>query len=148
MKQVNFESLIEECSSYKDLDVIVKSLGAFNLSKAPQTVQKYWIKFNYKVSNNSDEIIGGIMSMLSPWGGVHVNSLWVSKNQRKKGIGARLLKKVEQEGISKGATICFLETFDFQAKGFYEKMGYKVFGTFKDYPKGHNLNYLFKNLVE
>jgi len=69
MKQVNFESLIEECSSYKDLDVIVKSLGAFNLSKAPQTVQKYWIKFNYKVSNNSDEIIGGIMSMLSPWGG-------------------------------------------------------------------------------
>ena len=79
---------------------------------------------------------------------MHVNSLWVSKNQRKKGIGARLLKKVEQESISKGATICFLETFDFQAKGFYEKMGYKVYGTFKGYPKGHNLNYLFKNLVE
>jgi hypothetical protein len=68
LKQVNFEK-IEECSSYEDLDVKVKSLGAFNLSKAPQTVQEYWIKFNYKVSNNSDEIIGGIMSTISPWGG-------------------------------------------------------------------------------
>lgn len=67
---------------------------------------------------------------------------------KEKGIGARFLKKVEQAGISKGATICFLETFDFQAKGFYEKMGRKVFGTFRGYPKGHNQNCLFKNLVE
>jgi predicted GNAT family acetyltransferase len=66
---------------------------------------------------------------------VRANSLWVSKNQRKKGIGTRLLKKVEQEGISKGATICFLETFDFQAKGFYEKMGVQGFRDFQGLSK-------------
>jgi hypothetical protein len=40
-----------------------------------------------------------------------------------------------------------LDTFSFQARGFYEKLGYCVFGTLDDYPPGHSRFYLTKRLA-
>ncbi|MGC6728099.1 hypothetical protein ACP0GO_26835, partial [Escherichia coli] len=31
----------------------------------------------------------------------------------------------------------WLDTYSFQARGFYEKLGYTVFGTIDDFPPGH-----------
>ncbi|MEA3146360.1 MAG: hypothetical protein QOI53_1859, partial [Verrucomicrobiota bacterium] len=36
--------------------------------------------------------------------------------------------------------------FDFQARGFYEKNGFHVFGTIENYPIGHERYYLIKRL--
>jgi ribosomal protein S18 acetylase RimI-like enzyme len=38
----------------------------------------------------------------------------------------------------------YLDTFDCQAPGFYEKLGFKVFGKLEDYPPGHQRFYLMK----
>jgi hypothetical protein len=40
-----------------------------------------------------------------------------------------------------------LETHSFQARPFYEKCGYKVFGTLEDYPPGHAKFFLRKRLA-
>ena len=40
-----------------------------------------------------------------------------------------------------------LDTFDFQAKDFYLKHGYEVFGVLDDCPKGHKRYYMKKVLV-
>jgi len=45
-----------------------------------------------------------------------------------------------------GCRISHLDTFDFQAKGFYEKLGYTVFGVLEDCPEGHNRYYMSKKL--
>lgn len=37
-----------------------------------------------------------------------------------------------------------LDTFDFQAEGFYVKNGYKVIGEIADFPKGHKRIYFAK----
>jgi hypothetical protein len=40
----------------------------------------------------------------------------------------------------------WLDTYSFQARGFYERLGYTVFGTINDYPPGHSRFFLTKTL--
>ncbi len=37
-----------------------------------------------------------------------------------------------------------LDTFSFQARGFYEALGYEVFGRLEEYPPGHERYFLRK----
>lgn len=43
--------------------------------------------------------------------------------------------------------LLYLDTFDFQARPFYERHGYEVFGTLDDYPPGHSRFFLRKDLA-
>ena len=52
-----------------------------------------------------------------------IESVWVAENYRGQGIAARLLKEVEEEAKAAGCYMAQLDTFDFQAPGFYEKQG-------------------------
>ena len=65
---------------------------------------------------------------------------------RKHKLGAKMMADAEAEGRRRGATMAHLDTFSFQARGFYEKLGYTVFGTL-DYP-GQNIqrHYMSKPL--
>jgi len=54
-----------------------------------------------------------------------VDRLWVDESQRGKSLGRRLLAAVEEKGRAQGAKRVELNTFGFQAPGFYEKLGYR-----------------------
>jgi len=41
-----------------------------------------------------------------------------------------------------------LTTFDFQASGFYERLGYVSYGRLDGYPTDHTVHYLRKDLVK
>lgn len=56
------------------------------------------------------------------------------------------LEEVENDAKSKGAKLIHLDTFDFQAKEFYEKQGYIVFGILENCPEKHYRYYLKKVL--
>lgn len=58
---------------------------------------------------------------------VMVDLLWVADDCRGKGLGRRLLEAVETKGRGLGACRVELNTFGFQAPGFYEKLGYRRF---------------------
>jgi hypothetical protein len=45
-----------------------------------------------------------------------------------------LLQKVESNAIDVGAKLSHLDTFDFQAKDFYLRHSYKIFGISDNYP--------------
>jgi hypothetical protein len=47
-------------------------------------------------------------------------------------------------GIFGGCTDAFLDTFSFQARGFYEKLGYRVFGGLDNHPAGHQHYFMTK----
>ncbi|WP_210419486.1 GNAT family N-acetyltransferase [Pedobacter sp. KBS0701] len=70
--------------------------------------------------------------------------LWVKEEYKRKGLGSQLLKYIEKIALESGATISMLDTFDFQAEGFYVKNGYKVIGEIADFPKGHKRIYFAK----
>jgi len=63
-------------------------------------------------------------------------------------LGQRLLAQAEGTARARNCTGVWLDTFGFQARGFYEKQGYKVFGEIADYPKGFSRFFLQKRLDE
>lgn len=54
---------------------------------------------------------------------------WVDEKLRRKALGRALMVQAEAESRRRGAKNLWLDTFSFQARPFYEKLGYKLFGT-------------------
>ena len=77
---------------------------------------------------------------------LHVTLLFVPASLRGAGVGRTLMMEAEAEAMRRGCSAVSLDTFSFQARGFYEKLGYSVFGTLEDYPQGHRRFYLTKRL--
>ncbi|TAL59355.1 MAG: N-acetyltransferase [Legionella sp.] len=100
---------------------------------------------NYVIKEN-DLIIAGINSDIYYWGILYVEVLFVHDGYRGKGLGSQLLAQVEADAKEMGARMAHLDTFDFQAKDFYLKHGYEIFGTLKDFPEGQKRYYLSKRL--
>jgi len=82
------------------------------------------------------------------WGGwLHVTYLWVAEKARGAGHGTRLMQNAEAYAQSLGAVGATLETHSFQARPFYERLGYEVFSTLDEYPSGHAKFFLKKVLA-
>lgn len=73
-----------------------------------------------------------------------VELFWVDQEYRRGGLGRTLLGRAEAEARARGCIGATLGTYDFQARPFYEKQGYEVFGTLEPYPNGHCSYYLRK----
>jgi GNAT superfamily N-acetyltransferase len=94
---------------------------------------------------SADELVGGLYGNTA-WQWLFVDLLWVDTPFRRQGLGRRLLRAAEAAARARGCTRAFLDTFDFQARPFYEREGYVVFGTQEEYPPGHRKFYLGKSL--
>lgn len=81
------------------------------------------------------------------WNGMEIQSLWVDESVRKQALGRKLMQAAEAEAIKKGCTIAYTNTFSWQALGFYEKLGYSVYGKLDGFPEGSSLTYFSKKLV-
>lgn len=91
--------------------------------------------------------IGGALGN-SHYGWVRIELLFLPEALRRQGWGSRLMRAVEDEARARRCVGVRLETLSFQARGFYEKLGYSVIGTLPDYPPGHTLYWLAKRLEE
>lgn len=58
---------------------------------------------------------------------LYINLLWVSEDLRTGGVGSALMLKAEEEGRKRGCTMSLVNTFSFQAEGFYIKHGYSAY---------------------
>jgi GNAT superfamily N-acetyltransferase len=70
----------------------------------------------------------------------------VAAPARGHGFGKELMKRAELYAVERGCTNAFLDTFSFQARPFYEKLGYRVFGTLENHPFGHQHYFMTKRL--
>ncbi len=93
-----------------------------------------------------DEILGGLLGQI--WGQwLEVKTLFVAEPARRAGHASRLLAAAEAYGRERGCIGATLSTYSFQARGFYEKQGYTVFGTLEDEPPGHAHHFLSKRFA-
>jgi len=56
------------------------------------------------------------------------------------------MQMAEREAVARGCRGAWLDTFDFQARGFYERLGYACFGEIPEYPIGHTRFFMKKDL--
>ena len=99
------------------------------------------------VRNKADEVVGGVIAnVFGGW--VYISLLWVEESLRNRGYGTQLMNLVETEATELGCQYAHVDTFSFEAKPFYERLGYESFATLEDYPKGYSKYFLKKRLVE
>ena len=125
---------------------IKDKLVEYNLSMVPATQSELFEPVSKKIVDEEGNIIAGCLAIMHCWNVVAIDILWVDDQYRGQRLGSILLDEVECEATEKGCHLVHLDTYDFQAKGFYEKNGYSVFGTLEDCPKGHIRYYLKKSL--
>lgn len=140
---MNFK--IENCKD-GDADYIIDRLVEYNLSKVPAEQDVLFDILDKKITDDNGNIIAGCVARMYCWNVTYVDTLWVDETYRGKGLGAKLLEEVEKTAKEKGCYLIHLDTFDFQAKEFYEKQGYEVFGVLDNCPTEHCRYYLKKNL--
>lgn len=75
-----------------------------------------------------------------------IELIFIPEDLRGQDIGTALLAMAEARARGWGAVGIWLDTFSFQARGFYEKHGFSVFGQIEDYPAGHQRFFLQKRL--
>jgi GNAT superfamily N-acetyltransferase len=90
-------------------------------------------------------LVGGLIGH-SIWQWLSIRLLWVDPAHRGAGHGRRLLAAAEAEGRARGCRHARLNTFSFQAAGFYERCGYRQVLALDDFPQGHQRLFYVKAL--
>ena len=123
---------------------IVNGVDNYNIAA---TGMAAYFPVNFVLRSERDDVIGGILGQL--WGGwLQITFLWVAEAARGQGYGRRLVQAAEDYARARGAVAATLETFSFQARPFYEGLGYEAFGTLDEYPPGHAKFFLRKTLSQ
>ncbi|WP_167489464.1 GNAT family N-acetyltransferase [Vibrio ouci] len=126
----------------RDIEEIRSHLRAFSdehldgVTKQPVALYVY---------NNEQEKVAGVTAeIFGRW--LHVQLLWVTESLRGSNMGTHLLKQLEAHAVSQGCQYSHVETFSFQARPFYEKIGYSCQMTLENYPVSTAVYYLVKDL--
>lgn len=82
------------------------------------------------------EIRGALLGAFY-FGWFYVSVLWIDERHRGGGWGEALLRAAEAEAAARGSRGVWLDTFSFQAPGFYRKLGYEEFARLENFPEGH-----------
>lgn len=129
-----------------DLETISKGIQSFNQKHIPdEVVFEPDTKFAAFAKDANGKVVGGIRAVAF-WNYCILELLWLSDEIRGQGVGSKLMDAAENFAKEKGFAYMRTETLSFQAKPFYEKRGYKVFGELPDHPKGHVTYCLVKEL--
>ena len=89
------------------------------------------------------EVLGGLYGTDS-YGWAFVKYLVVPEQFRGQKLGSHLIEEAEKIARDRGYIGIWLDTFEFQAKPFYEKMGYTVFGELEGAPNAIGRYFLKK----
>jgi GNAT superfamily N-acetyltransferase len=95
---------------------------------------------------DSGEVLGGLWGYTG-YSWLFTQLLVVPASLRGNGIGTKLMAMAEQEALNRGCTGAWLDTFEFQARRFYEGIGYSCFGELQDYPPGYSRFFLKKTFT-
>ncbi|MDU3583217.1 GNAT family N-acetyltransferase [Clostridium butyricum] len=133
-------------SNEEESELIVDKIVEYNLSKVPIIQESSFIWINRVIVDTYGDIIAGINSKMYCWNCLYIDVLWVKEEYRKEGLGSKILNEIEKVAKDKGCYLIHLDTFDFQAKDFYLKHGYDIFGILDECPQRHK-RYFMKKII-
>ena len=100
----------------------------------------------FKITDENGNLIAGCIVGIDCWKIGCLDILWVDEKHRRKGLGSALIRAAEKAARERNCYAMILGTFDFQARPLYEKHGYTLCGTIRDFPRGHANYTLMKRL--
>ena len=135
-----YQITVEQNPDPQEVASLVRGLVSYNDSRAEPEDYRPLAVF---VRDAEGRVAGGVLGH-THWGWLFVSHLWVSDDLRGEGFGRKLLAAAEREAVARGCRQAYLDTFSFQARHFYERLGYELFGALEDFPAGHTRYFLRK----
>jgi GNAT superfamily N-acetyltransferase len=139
---LGYRLTVEDAPAEADVDVLAYGLEAYNEGRWPQ--HPPWQPLAIFLRDEAQIVAG--LSGQTYCGWLFVEHLWVSDRLRGRGVGRDLMVRAEVLARERGCHSAWLDTFSFQARGFYEKLGYEEFGRL-DYPPAYHRHFMRKVLI-
>ncbi|WP_070969560.1 GNAT family N-acetyltransferase [Vibrio sonorensis] len=111
-------------------DTIYNELKSYNMRHLPA---EDVVEYACVHKDESGKITGGLTAEIYT-NTCFIEYLWVDDSLRGKGVGSQLVKAMEEEAKTRGVTHLYLDTYTFQAEGFYLKLGFEVVGRYRGFP--------------
>lgn len=97
------------------------------------------------VRDDDGTIAGGLWGTAAyRW--LFIQYLALAPQLQGQGIGRELIRSAEDEARRLNCIGIWLDTFSFQARGLYEKLGFRGFGEIAEYPPGEARFFLAKRI--
>ena len=139
---MTFRVNLEERPRADDVRVVTQGLLEFNRAVIGDPDE---VELAVFVRDDAGCVIGGLLGHLR-WRWVYVAKLWLPDELRGRGVGTRVMKEVESYARRRDCLGIYLDTFEYQALPFYEKLGYVQFGVLEGYPPGYRQFHLRKTM--
>lgn len=118
-------------------------LGEYNESRAGPSRYRHLAVL---LKDGAGSVVGGLWGNTAyDWLTIYL--LAVPADLRGRGIGTEIMRLAEDEAARRGCHGIWLDTIEFQARGFYERLGYVCFGELPNYPAGFSKFFMRKLLV-
>lgn len=125
-----------------EIAILNDSLVAFNAGLIGMTDKR---PLALLLRGTDGRVIGGL-SAVTARGWLIIDMLFIPDSLRAKGLAAKLLGMAEDEARRRGCHGAWLETVNPDARRLYEQLGYAPFGELPDFPVGHSLMFMQKQL--
>jgi len=137
-----YQLAVEDQPDEAALEFLPHALERFNESRWP--LHQPWRPLGVFVRDTRTIVAGLAGETYGGW--LFIKYLWVRDDLRGGGVGRELMVQAERRALDRGCHSAWLDTFSFQARGFYKKLGYEEFGRL-DYPPDHKRHFMRKRLV-
>jgi GNAT superfamily N-acetyltransferase len=136
------------------MEVKIQDLNDDQIQEIENNLEEYDLKhISFKMEGNiqigariGEKLVGGINGCMTAFRILYVSTLYVEEAYRNKGIGRLLVKEMERRAQQIGANMIRLDTFDWQGKEFYEKLGYEQVGHYKNEIDGFSEYFFLKRI--
>ncbi len=136
-------SLKEMEETAQDMNIVLEGLGRNILKHLGEVELGKSIRIFLR--DDDGKTVGGISGdVFGGW--VYISLLWVEESIRNRGFGTELMQRLESEAKLLGCRYAHLDTYSFEARPFYEQVGYELFAKLDDYPLGYSKYFLKKKL--
>lgn len=101
--------------------------------------------FSIMLKDQKQTILGGLSGVIF-YGSLYVDSLWLDESIRSQDWGTKLMLETEKMGREKGVRFINLNTMDWEAVPFYQKLGFSIEFVREGYEGNSKMFLLRKNL--
>jgi GNAT superfamily N-acetyltransferase len=113
-----------EAESSELSEALLQLLNEYSLEKIGGHAA---VTLQFAARDDAGNLLGGVTGRVLH-GVLSVHLLALVPTARRAGLGAQLLKTLEEAARAQGATVARVDTLEFEAPDFYQKQGYEVFG--------------------
>jgi len=138
----SYQFIIRDTADAADEKLLFEGLNQHgHETKAMSPIQPFVILVKDKNGNT----VGGAKGQ-TYYGCLYVDILWIEKELRHLGLGTTLMSEAEKIGKEKKCTFATVNTMDWEALSFYQKLGYQIEFVRGGYVKESKMYFLRKSL--